>query len=112
MPAGIIGRRNLKHRRGRRVGQLISPIAVASVTKTGSTATIVFNQVVSLNGTPEYTTNLSGVTAISAVLTSPTTVAVTFSAAITTATSLVIPFEDPAIRNASGGFANAGTFPF
>jgi hypothetical protein len=24
---------------------------------------------------------------------------------------LIIPFEEPAIRNASGGFLNAGTFP-
>jgi hypothetical protein len=51
------------------------------------------------------------VTAISAVLTGPATVAVTFSASVTSATTLTIPFEDPAIRNASGGFANAGTFP-
>jgi hypothetical protein len=35
----------------------------------------------------------------------------TFSAAITTATSLIIPFEEPAIRTSSGGYAVSGTFP-
>jgi hypothetical protein len=48
---------------------------------------------------------------IAATLTNPTTLALTFSAAIATATSLNIPIEDAAIRNASGGYANAGTFP-
>ena len=35
--------------------------------------TIVFNQAVSLKGVPKYTTNLAGVTAVSATMTTPTT---------------------------------------
>ena len=88
------------------------PISILSVEKSGSVATIEFDQFVNLSGVPKYTTSIEGVTAISAAMTSPNTLVVTFSAAITAATNLVIPFEDPAIRNSSGGFANPGTFPF
>lgn len=87
------------------------PIGIAGVAKAAAVMTITFDQAVALKGVPKYTTDLAGVTAVSAVLTGPTTLALTFSAAITTATELVIPFEDPAIRNTSGGYANAGTFP-
>jgi hypothetical protein len=46
-----------------------------------------------------------------ASMTNPTTLSLTFSAAITTATELNIPFEEPAIRSVSGGFVSPGTFP-
>jgi hypothetical protein len=85
-------------------------IGIVSATKAGSVLTIVFNQAVSLKGVPQYTTNLA-VTPVSAALTSPTTLAVTFSGAVTTATTLNVPVADPAIRNTSGGYANAGSFP-
>lgn len=81
-----------------------TPITISSIAKAGSVATLVFNQPVSLKGTPAMTTNLPGITATSAALTAPNTVTVTFSGAIATATTLNVPFEDPAIRNASGGF--------
>ena len=87
------------------------PIAIASATKSGAVATIVFNQPVALKGVPALTTNLPGITATAANLTNPTTLALTFSAAITAATSFNISFEDPALRNASGGYLNPGTFP-
>ena len=115
MPSAIS--KSIKNRRSRRMsGQpnppvRTIPIAISSVTKSGSVMTIVFNQAVMLAGIPAYTTSIAGVTATAASMTDASTVAVTFSAAITTATELNIPFEDPAIRNASGGYANAGTFP-
>jgi hypothetical protein len=73
--------------------------------------TIAFNQPVTCNGIPAYTTNLSGVHTTAASMTNPTTLSLTFSAAITTATELNIPFEEPAIRSVSGGFVSPGTFP-
>ena len=115
--AGILGRRQLTHRAPRRKNGANRPIPatpisiVGAVTKVGSVMTIVLNQPVSLKGVPAYTTNLAGVTATAASLTNPTTLSLTFSAAITTATGLNIPFEEPAIRSASGGYLNAGTFP-
>jgi hypothetical protein len=88
-----------------------TPIGIVSVTKNVAVMTIVFNQPVSLKGVPQYTTNLVGVTAISAALTAPTTLALTFSATVATATTLNIPSEEPAIRNSSGGFVSPTTFP-
>jgi hypothetical protein len=44
-------------------------------------------------------------------MTSPTTVAITFSAAIAAAQEITIPYEDPGIRSAVGGFVADTTFP-
>lgn len=87
------------------------PIGIVSVTKATTLMTIVFNQPVSLKGIPQYTTNLPGVTPISAALTGPATLSLTFSASVATATTLNIPAEEPAIRNSSGGFVSPSTFP-
>jgi hypothetical protein len=73
--------------------------------------TVGLDQVVILNGTPAYTTDVAGADAISAVQTSPTTIAVTFDAAVAAATELRIPYEEPSVRNASGGFVSTSTFP-
>ena len=91
--------------------QPTTPIVITSCTKSVAVVTIVFNQAVTLDGVPAYTTNLAGVTAISAALTAPDTIQVTFSATIAAATSLNIPFRDPAIRNSSGGYLTSNTFP-
>lgn len=88
-----------------------TPIGIVSVTKAAAVMTIVFNQPVCLKGVPQYTTNLAGVTPVSASLTSPTTLSLTFSATVATATEVRIPSEEPAIRNSSGGFVSPTTFP-
>jgi hypothetical protein len=51
------------------------------------------------------------VTALSAIKTAPDTIQITFSASVATATEVRIPYEEPAIRNASGGFVSTSTFP-
>src|SRR5204862_202256 len=97
--------------------QLFVSIAAApttdatNATKAAAVLTITFNQPVSLAGIPAYTTNLAGITPVLASMTNPTTLSLTFSATVATATSLVVPFEEGAVRNPSGGFVNAGTFP-
>jgi hypothetical protein len=116
MQPGIMNRRARKARPSRRKNgpnkpAPVTPINVVNANKSGAVLTISFNQSVTLKGTPAYTTNLAGVTAILASMTTPTTLALTFSAALTTATSLIVPFEDPAIRNSWGGFVSPGTFP-
>src|SRR5438874_2552768 len=74
MPAGMLKTRmKLRNHRRRGLNDIASPIAVVTSTKATNTIAIVFNQVVSLNGTPAYTTNLAGVTATAAVLTITTT---------------------------------------
>jgi hypothetical protein len=91
--------------------QPTTPIKVTAATKLGSVLTVTFDQPVSLNGVPKYATSVVGATAMSAALTGMNTVAITYSATITTASTLTIPYEEPAIRNASGGFVSTSTFP-
>ena len=91
--------------------QPTAPISITAATKTGSTLSITFNQPVSLKGVPQYTTNVAGATPISAFMASPTLLSITFSAALTSATIVNIPYEEPAVRNASGGFVSNSTFP-
>ena len=115
MPSAIT-RTNRNGRSRRLSGQqrpLQRPIAIGlvDVTAAASVLTITFDQAVTLKGVPKYTTNLVGPTALSAVMTNPTTLALTFSAAVATATEVRIPFEEPAIRNPSGGFVSPRTFP-
>ena len=87
------------------------PIKVTGATKNTTKITVTFDQPVALNGVPKYTTNLAGVTAQSAVAPGPTAVEITFSASVATATTLNIPYEEEAVRNASGGFVSTSTFP-
>jgi len=96
--------------RDRSESKLTTPVRITSATKSTTTATIVFNQPVALKGVPAYTTNLAGVTATLATMSNPTTLVVTFSASIATATTLNIPFQEPAIRNQVGGFVFDSTF--
>jgi hypothetical protein len=91
--------------------QATTPISVIDADKSASTITVTFDQPIALNGVPQYTTTVAGVTAISAVATSPTTIEITFSASIAAATALNIPYEDEAVRNTSGGFVSTSTFP-
>ena len=88
-----------------------SPIKVTGATAAGSVVTITFDQVVWLNGVPAYTTDVAGADAVSAALTAPNVVAVTFDAAVAAAAELRIPYEEPSVRNASGGFVSTSTFP-
>src|SRR5688572_30369978 len=116
MPAGVF-RRQLKHRPNRKRNSIPNrpqptvPIGIVSATKNVAVLTVVFNQPVLLKGIPQITTNLAGVNPISAAITAPNTLTVTFSATIATATTMNIPYEEPAIRNSSGGFVAASTFP-
>ena len=91
--------------------QPTTPIKVTAATAVSAVLTLTFDGVVSLNGVPKYTTDVAGADAISAVLTSPTTVAITFDAAVAAATEVRIPYEEPAVRNGSGGFVSTSTFP-
>jgi hypothetical protein len=48
---------------------------------------------------------------VSAAMTSPTQVAITYSASVAAATAVNIPYEEPSVRNSSGGFVSTSTFP-
>jgi len=115
MPRAVMGkRRNVRKLHRNSVvnnPQPTTPILVTGATAVGSVLTMTFDQPIALNGTPAYTTDVVGATATSAALTSPTTVAITYSAAVAAATEVRIPYEEPAVRNGSGGFVSTSTFP-
>ena len=102
-----------KHRRSRRTNlvanapQPANPIQITSSTNVGTTLTLIFDQPVSLHGTPAFTVNVAGASAIGATQPAPNQVIIQFSAAIDAATTLNVGFRDPAIRSASGGYVVA-----
>src|SRR5687768_15996288 len=91
--------------------QATTPIKMTAASVLGAVLTGTFDQAVSLNGVPKYTTDVVGATAIGAAMVGLNTVAITFGATIAAATEVRIPYEEPAIRNASGGFVSTSTFP-
>ena len=111
MAAAIIGKSSRSKAKWRakssvNAPQKTNPIRIDSVSFAGLVATVVFDQPVALNGVPQYATDIAGVTPVSAALTSPTTVAITYSATVATAGRLDVPYEEPAVRNSSGGFVS------
>jgi hypothetical protein len=114
MPGTI--RRTIKHRANRKKNpranrpQPTAPIGIVSATPAASVLTIVFDQTVMLNGVPQYTTDIGGASPVSCALTAPTTIELTFDADVSLATAVNIPHEEPAVRNASGGFVTPNTF--
>lgn len=84
--------------------QPTSPIAVISITPAGVNVSIEFDQSVSLNGVPQYTTNIAGANPVSAAMTAPTILQLTFDADVSLATLVNVPYEEPGVRNSSGGF--------
>ena len=113
---GIIGARP-RSTRARRKGntgnnpQPTTPIKVTAAHAVGSVLTVTFDQAIALNGVPKYATSVVGATAMSAVMSGLNAIAITFSATVAAATSVTIPYEEPAVRNASGGFVSTSTFP-
>lgn len=91
--------------------ELFAPILITGVDATGTVLTLTFDQSVQLHGTPAITTDVAGATPVSAVRTSPSVVAITFSADISTATQLNLTPRDNAIRNARGGYVVSAVFP-
>lgn len=86
-----------------------TPITLSTLTFTSATSvTCVFNQPVTLTGVPQYTVTGSRLPT-AASQTNATTIVLTFGAG-SAITSMVVPFEEPAVRARSGGFVNAGSY--
>lgn len=110
----ILGRVEQKSR-GRVKNKKPNAIRIASAEAAASTVTITFDQPVSLMKTivPQYAVDVAGPPVpepVSAVMTSPTVMVLTYSGAVATATELTIPVQDAAIRNAAGGYVADTTF--
>ena len=104
MATGIIRRRSKSRRLASRIETRPTPIKVLSVAAATTMLTVTFDQAVALTGVPQYAVDPAGPTPVSAELTSPTTLKITYSASIATITAVTIPYEDAAIRNPRGGF--------
>lgn len=119
--AGVL-RKSLPHRLNRRRNneanrpQPTVAITVQSVAAAGpgamETINIVFSGPVTLKGVPQYTTDVAGAVPVSATMTNPTTMALTFDVDVSAATQLNVPYEDRAVRNSSGGFVAPMGVPF
>lgn len=95
------GSANLRPRR--------TPIVPTIGAISGSTLPVTFPEPVIYSGSlPGWTTTTRSVTAVS--VTSPTTVTLTFSGALTGTSPLSVPFEDQAFRNLAGGYVQPGAY--
>ena len=113
MSSAIVQRRKsvLKRPPSQQVPSDVSPVFIVSATVSTTTLTLTFDQVINVQGLPAYTTDVAGATVLSMTQPAPHQVAIVFSADITAATALNLPFRDPAIRGASGGYVTSNTFP-
>jgi hypothetical protein len=99
-----LGRTEL-HNEGRVKKHQPTPVRITAAAAAGTVLTVTFDQPVVLKGTPNWTTDVVGATAVSAVSPSIDTVAITFSASIAAATEINIASPvDPAIRSKDGGY--------
>jgi len=91
----------------------VNPVTIEEASITETVLTLRLSEAVTLNRgvVPQITTDVDSAEPVSAELTAPNVVAITFSRDISSATVLNIPFRDPAIRNSSGGYVISNTFP-
>lgn len=83
-----------------------TPITIVSVTL-GTSTVVEFDQAVPvLKGIPQYASQL-GALPTAAAKTAPNEITLTYAVA---PTSIVVPFEDPGVRNGGGGYVSPGTF--
>src|SRR5262245_23842232 len=111
MPAAIIGKSSRSKARWRAKStanspQKTNPIKVSAVSAATTVLTVTFDQPIALTGVPAYTTDIVGAEPVSATMTGPTTIAITYDSSVAAATELNIPYEEPAVRNSSGGFVS------
>lgn len=76
---------------------------------TGTDVVFEFDGPVSLKGIPQWETDTTHQLPTSAVQTAPNTISVHYASAIVTDSAVNVPFEDPAVRNAAGGYYRDST---
>ncbi len=100
-----------KETRGRVKPKQPTPVRITEAKATAAVLEVTFDQPVVLKGTPTWTTDVAGATALSAASPSPAVVNITFSASIAAATQVNIPSPvDPAIRSKDGGYVADSMF--
>ena len=116
MPAAI--RKTVKNRPKRRTNSQptqphpVAPILIVDVEVSSPSLLLTFDQAVALDGLPDFGVDVGGGTVTQATQPAPNQVELVFSAAIVGATTVTIPFRDPAIRSRSGGYVTATSHVF
>jgi len=87
-----------------------TPIYILTAVAEANVLTLTFDQPVILSGTPAFTTDIGGRTAVSAVRTALDEVAITFNGSVAGTNMVNLPFRDPAIRNAAGGYVTGNMY--
>ena len=95
---------NAKSRRGAVKPVAPTPVRILEATVSSPAVTITFDQPVRLSGLPAYGVDVGAGTVAQANQTAPNQVELVYSEVITGATTLTIPYQDPAIRSSAGGF--------
>jgi hypothetical protein len=90
----------------------VSPVVITAVTVSSPSLLLTFDQPVRLDGLPGFGVDVGSGTVIQANQPAPNQVELVFSAAITGATTVTIPYRDPAIRSRSGGYVIATSHVF
>ncbi|MCC6682205.1 MAG: hypothetical protein IT445_14990 [Phycisphaeraceae bacterium] len=90
--------------------QRVNPIYITGATLITDELDLTFDQVVSLHGLPGVTTDVAGAVVTDAQQLTPNQIKLFFSAEVSSATKLNIPFRDPAIRNPSGGYVTHNVY--
>ena len=117
MPAGIMRRRGSRNNSSRRAVGIHplarpTPISIASVLPNGNELSLTFDQPVTLTGIPQYTLDAGTAAPTGAVRATASSVTLTYAASVDTAARINVPFEDPAIRNGSGGYVTPQSYAF
>lgn len=89
-----------------------TPILLDEQSAATTTVTVIFNQAVILKGVPQYSATVGGGPAlpVSAALAAPDELTLVYGANVTG--PLIVPFEDPGVRNLAGGYVQPGSYSF
>src|SRR5690349_4024354 len=101
---------NRRPARGRVKPREATPVMITTITPGSSTLSVTVDQPVIIKGTPQWTLNIAG-NVINVAVISPTEFQVNFDASVMSAAVVNIPFQDPSIRNAVGGYIAQSAFP-
>jgi len=85
-----------------------TPITILSIVRAASNLTVTFDQPIILSGIPDYDADTAN-PPLSASQTTPVIIVIEYDNP-TTGVTVIVPFEDPAVRNRAAGYVSPGTF--
>lgn len=89
-----------------------TPVRIVGASVNLTVLTVEFDQAVVLKGVPQYEIDVVGAEPVSAVLSDPMTLELTYSQSVALGTKITVEFEDPAIRSSVGGYVADSVYTF